>query len=200
MSPDPRYLAIPAAVWGGVVLSSSALNWGPWVLSFTQLPRASMYSPATTLDRLPTTVSGSRRDATLTLRTTYPLSRLWKVIRSTTPVMDSPPVLMGWVEYTRSPPAAASRAAARPTRPVGILHPTRGPRPGGARSATRGRRRPRAARRRPRFALWAPPAPPADRTSDRGGQSDHPPGGPEQGRVGHQPEGREGRHQPDRCR
>src|SRR5947209_1750591 len=94
MSPEPRYLAIPAAVCGGVVFSSSALSCGPWVLSVTHWPRASMYSPATTLERLPTTVTNSRRRGSRTLRTTYPLSRLWKVIRSTTPVMGSPPVLM----------------------------------------------------------------------------------------------------------
>src|SRR4051812_2025378 len=105
MSPDPRYRAIPAAVCGGGVLSSSALNWGPWVLSFTHWPRASMYSPATTLERLPTTVTTPRRLAACTRRTAYPLSRLWKVIRSTTPVMDSPPVLMcgGFYPVTTGP-------------------------------------------------------------------------------------------------
>src|SRR5262249_37061933 len=94
MSPEPRYLAIPAAVCGAGGLRSAALNGGPCVLSVTHWPRASMYSPATTLDRLPTTVTRSRRRGSWTLKTTYPLSRLWKVIRSTTPVMDSPPVFM----------------------------------------------------------------------------------------------------------
>src|SRR3954466_3913235 len=107
---------MPAAVCGGGVLSSSALNWGPWGLALTHWPRASTYSPATTLDRLPTTVTTPRCFTAWTLRTTYPLSRLWKVIRSTTPVMVSPPVLMRGGFY---PPARRGRHLSRSDQPPG---------------------------------------------------------------------------------
>ena len=80
---------MPSAVCGGVVLISSALNWRPCVRSVTQSPVAMTYSPATTCCRCPTTVTRSRCPPAWTRSTQYPLSRLWNVIRSITPLSFS---------------------------------------------------------------------------------------------------------------
>src|SRR3712207_7990547 len=47
----------PSTPVGGVVLSTSALNWRPWVRSLIQMPLAVIHSPADTLGVWPTTRS-----------------------------------------------------------------------------------------------------------------------------------------------
>ena len=88
-SPEPRYLAIPSAVCGGFVFSSVALNWRPCERSVTHSPVAVTYSPAITCWQCPMTVTRSRCPRAATRSTQYPLSSLWNVIRSITPVICS---------------------------------------------------------------------------------------------------------------
>jgi hypothetical protein len=97
--PLPRYLAMPSAVSGWLVFSTSARNCWPWVGSTAHRPSASTHSPSWTSDAVPTTVRRSRCPFTCKRSTTKPFSALWKVTRSIRPVRCS-----------RSEPAAVRTA------------------------------------------------------------------------------------------
>ncbi len=85
MSPDPRYLSIPSAVFGLDVRASEALNCCPCLGSMTHSPSASIHSPSVTLGRTAIIVIWSRLPPDLTLSTEKPVSSLWKVTFSTRP-------------------------------------------------------------------------------------------------------------------
>ena len=118
---------MPASVCGGVVFNSLALNCRPWLRSFTHSPAASMYSPETTLESVPMTVTGSRCPGTATRRTTYPLSSLWNVMRSTTPesvsgVLNS--ACMGELNHIGPPVAMGVAARFGCGEPMRLVHST----------------------------------------------------------------------------
>ena len=87
--PEARYFSMPSTPVGGVVLSTSALNWRPCVRSLIQMPLAVIHSPAETAGVWPTTVTRSRLPRAWTFRTAKPFSALWKVTRSTEPARVS---------------------------------------------------------------------------------------------------------------
>ena len=129
-SPEPRYFAIPSAVCGGVVLISSALNCSPCVRSVTQSPvGARRTRRRSTCWQCPTTVTTSRCPRACTRSTQYPLSRLWNVIRSITPVSCSGIVAparaielrKGHVEGTGFPPNVQPRSRSVAVNPCVLL-------------------------------------------------------------------------------
>ena len=74
--PELRYFSIPSIVVGAAILRKEALNWTPWVRSFTQAPLAWTNSPAEIIAAWPSTVIRSRWPRAFTRSTQNPFSSL----------------------------------------------------------------------------------------------------------------------------
>src|ERR1700677_4307686 len=80
---------MPVSVFGGEILTKTALNCLPCSRSVTHVPDAEAYSPGATVGVCPTRVMSSRSPLTFSRRTQKPLSALWNVTRSTSPARRS---------------------------------------------------------------------------------------------------------------
>src|SRR5260370_17126605 len=77
-------------VFGGEILTKTALNCLPCSRSVTHVPDAEAYSPGATVGVCPTRVMSSRSPLTFSRRTQKPLSALCNVPPSTRPTHPSP--------------------------------------------------------------------------------------------------------------
>jgi hypothetical protein len=80
---------MPVSVFGGEILTKTALNCLPCSRSVPPAPDADAYSPGATVGVCPTRVMSSRSPLTFRRRTQNPLSALWNVTRSTSPARRS---------------------------------------------------------------------------------------------------------------
>ena len=80
---------MPSSDVGAEVFRNRARNCRPWVRSLTQSPEAVTHSPAEIIAACPMVVTSSLWPRAFRRSTQKPLSRLWKVTRSTRPARTS---------------------------------------------------------------------------------------------------------------